>query len=127
MQNALWNCTGKVTKLQKLLDICAAYANEYAITYNEIKTKCICFKPKCHGKLYIPEVCLNGKKLSFVESIKYLGVYLHCDFTYDDDMDRHRKYLYSKGNFIIKNFKMVWIRLSCWQNMWNRHKPVCVM
>lgn len=90
--------------LQKLLDICCDYAKDNTIIYNELKTKCVCFKPKSLRRLYVPNIYLNKVVVKFVDCIKYLGVMLSGDCMDDDDLCRHKKYLYAKGNMLIKSF-----------------------
>ena len=74
------------------------------MVYNEAKTKCMCFKPKSLRNLHIASLFLNGTKLTFVENVKYLGVLIQDTLDDQNDMARHRKYLYGKGNLLIKNF-----------------------
>ena len=91
--------------LQKLLDICCMYAESNSIVYNELKTKCICFKPKSRRYLVTSAIHLGKSKLTFVDSIKYLGVIISKDMADTLDMNRHKKYLYSKGNMLCNKFK----------------------
>ena len=93
--------------LQRLLDICHEYAQTNTIIYNAIKTKCMCFIPKSKvfHNLHIPDVFISNTKLSFVKSIKYLGVTIVDTLIDDDDMSRHKRYLYSKGNLLSRKFK----------------------
>ena len=55
--------------------------------------------------MHIPTVKLNNTKLKFVQSIKYLGVFLNDQCDDNDDLLRHRKYLYARGNALIARFK----------------------
>ena len=64
----------------------------------------MCFKPKSLTNLFVPSLFLNNVELKFVSSIKYLGVILSEDMQDDEDLCRHKRYLYSKGNMLIKNF-----------------------
>jgi hypothetical protein len=91
--------------LQKLLKLCCEYADDNTIIYNENKTKCMCFKPKSLNNLFVPSLFLNSVKLKFVSTLKYLGVMLSHDLHDDEDLGRHRRYLYAKGNMLIKNFQ----------------------
>ena len=43
--------------------------------------------------------------ISQKDHIKYLGVLLNEDSKDNDDLYRHRKYLYSRGNMLIRKFK----------------------
>ena len=49
--------------LQKLIDICSEYATANTIVFNESKTKCVCFKPKCLKNLHVPSIFLNNNEL----------------------------------------------------------------
>ena len=91
--------------LQKLLNICCEYAELNSIIYNKLKTKCICFKPSKCKNLSVPALFLKSVKLKFVDSIKYLGVIVSNDMKDFEDMMRHRKYMYAKGNMLVRKFK----------------------
>ena len=91
--------------LQKLLNICCEYAETNSIIYNELKTKCICFKPSNCKDLSVPALFLKRVQLKFVNSIRYLGVIISNDMTDFEDMMRHRKYMYAKGNILVRKFK----------------------
>jgi hypothetical protein len=92
--------------LQQLLDLCCQYAEYNSIIYNDLKTKCMCFKPKSLRRLSVPAVYLNSKRLSFVSDLKYLGIIIKEDLSDNCDMIRHKKYLYVKGNMLLRNFKL---------------------
>ena len=64
----------------------------------------MCFKPKSMQKLHVPDFYLNDVKLKLVHSVQYLGVPIRDDLSDKDDMSRHIEYIYSKGNYIIRNF-----------------------
>ena len=94
------------TALQILLDICKDFAVENSIVYNEKKSKCMCFIPSKLSGLHIPKVYLNGKPLDFVSEQKYLGVLLNEKFNDDSDIVRQVKALYTRGNLLVKCFKL---------------------
>jgi hypothetical protein len=91
--------------LQKLLDLCCLYAESNTLLYNELKTRCICFKPKSLRQLSVPAIYLNTSKFKFVTDIKYLGVMLNQEMKDVMDMTRHKGYLYCKGNMLTRKFK----------------------
>ena len=99
--------------LQKLLQICETYAVECDIIFNVKKTKCIVVKPKLLKKLNMPTVYLNGKALNFVSSHKYLGVLFCDDQRDDDDITKHIRGLYSRGNVLTKNFRQCSDDVKC--------------
>ena len=92
--------------LQKLLKICEHYGESHTIVYNVLKTKCMAFIPKKYKQLSIPYMFLNEIKLTMVDNIEYLGVTITSMLNDDHDMMRHKRYLYSKGNLIVRNFKL---------------------
>ena len=44
--------------LQKVLDIWSVYAVANTSMFHELKTKCMCFKPKSLRKLFVPSLVL---------------------------------------------------------------------
>lgn len=91
--------------LQKLVDLCCVYADSNTLMYNELKTRCVCFKPKSLKQLSVPAIYLGTSELKFVSDIKYLGVMLNEEIKDDMDMARHKRYLYCKGNMLTSKFK----------------------
>ena len=92
------------TALQRLLDICVCYAIEFDITYNELKSHCMLFRPRKLKSLCIPSIFVRGKELIFSTSVKYLGIFINDDLSDNTDMERHIRYIYSKGNYLTRNF-----------------------
>ena len=90
--------------LQSLVDICVDYSIGNTLIYNKTKSKCMCFKPSKRKNLYLPNIWLNDKILEYVETFKYLGVFISNSSKDLDDMLRHRGYIYSRGNFLINRF-----------------------
>ena len=82
-----------------------AFAQSNFVKFNESKTKCMCFKPKNQSCLYVPDISLNNKVLSFVPSYRYLGVIVNDKLDDDDDIMRHVKSLYARGNMLISRFR----------------------
>ena len=91
--------------LQKLLKICENFAKEYDMLYNGKKTFCMCIKHKSGVKVKVPEVFLNGNSLQWIGDHKYLGVYINEYFKDDLDIKRQMRYIYGKGNMLIRKFK----------------------
>ena len=89
--------------LQKLLNICASYAIEHDIIYNVKKTQCMVV-PSTKFKLEnTPRVFLNGTKLQYVDSYKYLGMFIHVR---NDDLDivRQLKCVILRTNILMRTF-----------------------
>ena len=91
--------------LYKLLGICTNFAQSNFVKFNESKTKCMCFKPKNQSCLYVSDTSMNNQVLSFVPSYRYLGVIANDKLDDDDDIMRHVKSLYARGNMLISRFR----------------------
>ena len=91
--------------LQRLLNICVAFAHSNFVLFNEKKTKCMCFKPKSLANLHIPKIYLNEVPLTFATSCKYLGIVISNGMRDVDDIMRHVRSLYTRGNMLISRFK----------------------
>ena len=91
--------------LQHLFDICEQYAIEFNITYNENKSHCMLFRPQHLKDLCTPSIFLCGKELAFVTDVKYLGIFIDHNLNDKIDMKRHIRYIYCKGNYLLRNFK----------------------
>lgn len=90
--------------LQQLINICELYASTNEILFNAKKTEIIALNRNVH-QLNLPSIFLNGLKLDWKSSIKYLGVHIMDNMCDSMDMRRQMKYLYCTGNGIIRNFK----------------------
>ena len=60
--------------------------------------------PKGFKLFNMPDIYLNGMKLSFVNSYKYLGVFILSSCMDDDDIKRQMRSLYIRGNFLFRKF-----------------------
>ena len=92
--------------LQKLLNICSQYADEFELKFNVKKTKCLIFLPNCYNDLALPRFYLSGMKIETVKDIKYLGCYITDSLSDDKDISRIVRSIYSRGNTIIRKFYM---------------------
>ena len=61
--------------LQKLLNVCYEYGITNDVIYNLLKSVCTVFKPRWF-KLYCPTVAIRDESLKYVDTLKYLGLYL---------------------------------------------------
>ena len=91
--------------LQKLLNISENYASSHDITFNVQKTVCMCFRQKWMKGYNMPSVYLNGCKLKYVHTYKYLGNHYKDDCSDDADITQKIRSIYSRGNSLIKNLK----------------------
>ena len=74
--------------LQKLLNICASYTIKNDIIYNVKKTQCMVVTSTKVKLENTPSGFLNGAKLQYVDSYKYLGMLIHVR---NDDLDIGRQ------------------------------------
>ncbi len=86
------------TGLQKLIDICQKFALNNDMVYNSKKTCCMVLSVKSTLNKHIPDIYLNGGKLTWTSEHKYLGVRICSNFSDDSDILRQRKSIYAKGN-----------------------------
>lgn len=93
------------SSLQRLLDITSDFASSNLVTFNEKKTKCICFLPRRLQDLCLPTVFLHERALAYVDSIKYLGVILNKSTRDDEDIMRQVRAIYSRGNVLISRLR----------------------
>jgi len=92
--------------LQKLLDICDCYASDHDIVYNVKKSKYMVIKPKLFRDIAVPHVFINDCPLESVSSYSYLGVIITNDMYDDNDIARQVSAIYSRGNSLIRNFRL---------------------
>lgn len=91
--------------LQQLIDMCVKFALEHEITFNSKKSECIAVFKKSQRFNLIPMV-LNDTPLKYKNETKYLGIFLSSDFSDDKDIARQIKSFYSRGNMLLRNFRM---------------------
>ena len=72
--------------LNRMLEICAKFADHFNITFNSKKTLCIKFDESLNGKECAK---LNGKRIKLVDHNKHLGNFL--DSTLSDKLDTRLK------------------------------------
>ena len=64
----------------------------------------MCVKPKWLKKISIPDFYLCGRSVDIVSSQKYLGVLITDVLNDNDDIQRHVKGIYARGNMLVKKF-----------------------
>ena len=92
--------------LQNLINTCVSYARKYDLTFNEKKTKVMCFRPKGLVNISIPNFSLCGNSLEVVSNHPYLGIIIDANCRDNQDIQRQIKAIYSRGNAMIKRFKL---------------------
>ena len=85
--------------LQLLVNVCSSYGLEHDINFNQKKTVCMVVKPRYCKIVCALDVTLQGNKLLFVETYKYLGIVVLSSFMDDNDMTRQIRSIYARGNF----------------------------
>ena len=63
-------------------------------------------------KDFKPKLSLDGKIIKFVDSVKYLGVFLTDTLSDDCDITRQVKYLYAVGNSLRSKFQKCSIHIK---------------
>jgi hypothetical protein len=92
--------------LQELINICSEFVNANEMVINIEKTYIMCVKPRPLKNLSVPNICLNDKPLVCVEKYKDLGVIFSDHQSDNDDINRQTQSIFSRGNMLIKRFKM---------------------
>ena len=73
--------------------------------FNSKKTCCMVISIKARFDKRIPDIFLNGGKLTWTKEYNYLGVRICSNFSDDKDILRQRKSIYAKGNTLIRKFR----------------------
>ena len=97
--------------LQKLVNICASYAIKHDIIYNVKKMQCMVV-PSTKFKLEnTPCVVLNGVNLQYVDSYKYLVMFIHVR---NDDLDivRQLKSAVLRTNILMRAFSSCSVKVK---------------
>ena len=91
--------------LQKMLNVCDDFANEYSVKFNARKTVCMCFsrKPTCRDI----NVLLSGEKLHWSNHVKHLGNTLSHNLSDEIDVQVKRGHFYGFVNTLCAKFKCV--------------------
>ena len=94
--------------LQKLVNICAVYADNHDILFNTKKTVCMAILPSLFKHMVLPDITLCGCVLSYVASYKYLGFNISNTPSKADDLELRQQYrlLCCRANSLIRKFAM---------------------
>jgi len=74
--------------LQRILDVCQAYAESHGIIFNCNKTVCMTLKAKSAKSTVTPLLALGGQYVKYVNQYKYLGIVLDTKLSDDKDIQR---------------------------------------
>ena len=98
--------------LQKLLEICETFAQEYNVTFNAEKTPCIRYGKYAYTRGTHSGVMMEGKLLNWHSSITYLGSVLRYDLSDDADIRQKVGIFVSQVNNLNKRFGQLSIRVK---------------
>ena len=119
--------------LQRILDVCQAYAESHGIIFNFNKTVCTTFKAKSAKSTVTPLLTLGGQYAKSVDQYNYQGIVLDTELSNDKDIQRQLRYQYCTANKLRASFsrcsnpvKNVLLRSFCtpmyasqlWWNFW---------
>ncbi len=80
--------------LQKMVDICSDFGQEYSVSYNASKTKCMKFERVPSGSMPSTPILLNNSALQWETSMKHLGNILQ------NNLSECEEIRYKRGDFI---------------------------
>jgi len=83
--------------LQRILDVCQAYAESHGIIFN-------CNKTKNSKSTATPLLKLGGQYAKSVDQYKYLGIVLDTELSDDKDIQRQLRYQYCAANKLRASF-----------------------
>jgi len=72
--------------LQRILDVCQAFAESHGIIFNCNKTVRMTFKAKSAKSTVTPLPTLGGHNVQYVDQYKYLGIVLDTELSDDKDI-----------------------------------------
>ena len=90
--------------LQRILDVCQAYAESHGIIFNCNKTVCMTFKAKSARSTATPILKLRGQYINSADQYKYLGILLDTELSDDKDIQRQLRYQYCAANKLRASF-----------------------
>jgi len=91
--------------LQRILDVCQAYAESHGIIFNCNKTVCGTFKAKSAKSTAMPLLKLGGQYVKSVDQYKHLGIVLDTELSDDKDILRQQlRCQYCAANKLLASF-----------------------
>jgi len=90
--------------LQRMLDVCQAYAKSHGIIFNWNKTVCMTFRAKSAKSTAAPLLKLCGQYVKSVDQYKYLGIVLDTELSGDKDIQRQLQCQYFAANKLRASF-----------------------
>ena len=90
--------------LQRILDVCQAYAESHRIIFNCNKTVCMTFKAESAKSTATPVLKLGGQYIKSVDRYRYLWIVLDTELSDDKDIQRQLRYQYCAANKLRASF-----------------------
>ena len=81
--------------LQVLINICSLFSAQHDLVFNPNKSMCMVIKPHKY-KLNCPSLYIDNSELLFVDTVKYLGIFITSDLNDNIDMKRQLRSLYAR-------------------------------
>ena len=103
--------------LQYLINICDRFCTENDLMFNTKKSMCMVVKPPKY-KLRCPTLYIGCDELLYVDTVKYLGVYLTNEMNDNCDMKRQLRSLYARANTLMSKFSKcsIDVKLTLFRN-----------
>jgi len=89
--------------LQKLINVCQAFALRNDMMYNVTKSLCLAFLPVALRDSHLPSMFIGVNKLKWKTTHSYLGYIIVTDGSDDMDMFRQIRSFYARGNGLVRN------------------------
>ena len=89
---------------QNLLNPCYSYALSRKMLFNCSKLFGMLFAPKNFNLSSSPKILIDNSEISFVQSVKYLGLHINSDLNDDIDIQRQVKSPYCAANKLKHQF-----------------------
>jgi hypothetical protein len=91
--------------LQSMVKVCQEFGQEFGVKFNATKSMCIIFT-KSKEKLLqtMPRIEIDGVVLSWVQSVKYLGMYLSSDLSEDVEIRYKQREFIGHTNSVMYKF-----------------------
>jgi len=99
--------------LQRILDVCQAYAELHGIIFNCSKTVCMTFEVKSAKSTVTPLLTLGGQNVKSVKQYKYLGTVSNIELSDDKDVQRQLRYQHCAANKLRAFFPMFKRNCKC--------------
>ena len=90
--------------LQRMLDLCSEYGDEYNVSYNAKKTVCMVFELYKRRRYEHYNIVLHGTILQWSDSVKHLGNYIRYDLSESDEIRNKKCDFITSLNGVLAKF-----------------------